>query len=140
MRLLKLSLLSILIVLSTFLVGCESSLSGKIDVTNKKLESGETTNMYVTVTYNKAFLGGKPQTIHMQFLSGEGLEVKKDSLVITEDKIEVLDGATTKFYNIGAKNIKANQILDSITIILTSDDNKIFKMISDPIVVTPKRS
>lgn len=138
MNLQKLSFMLIILVLTIFLSGCSASLSGKIDITNKRLESGETTNMYLTIIYAKNTFGGKPQDITIQFSSGEGLEIIKDGQVITEDKIENLDGGITKVYTVRARAIRAQQITDSVTVRIYSGDNKALGMISDLITVTPR--
>lgn len=139
MKILKLFLTFGIFLLILSLSGCTSSLNGKVDITNKRLEAGETTNMYITITYTKNIFSGKPQNITLEFLSGEGLEVVKDTQVITSDTIENLEGSITKLYTVRAKNIKAQQITDSITIRISSSDGKTIGMISDLVTVTPRR-
>ncbi|HLG23874.1 MAG TPA: hypothetical protein VI564_02990 [Candidatus Nanoarchaeia archaeon] len=130
-----------LILLSLSLYGCSSSISGSIDVTNSRpLESGEALNMYLNLEYKPpALFGGPAQKVTLDFSTGEGLEILKDGKVIQSDVVDSLTGATKLDYQVRAKVIKSQQVIDNVKVSVRADDGASSTVQGPSMTIVPKR-
>ena len=123
------------------LSGCSNSLTGATIVSNRDLEAGEITNMYLTITHTNGIFESGQFDVSITFNSGEGVEVIDDSYkVIRTDNITNLVGTVSKTYKIRAKSISARQIVDNVVINLKDNKGLSSVVISPDITVRHGRN
>jgi len=133
-------IVNLFLFLVLFLSGCSTSLTSSIIISDTELESGEITNMYLTISRTKGLFESGPFNVIVAFSSGEGVEVIDESYnIIKIDNLTISDGSISKTYKVRAKVIVARQIVDNIIINLNDNKGKTSVVISPDIIVYRRR-
>ncbi len=132
--------LVVILILIVFISGCGTVKNSKLDVEERELHNGDSTNLTLNINYEGLFgTIPEPQSFSVQFITGKHLEVRSDvsGPNIEKDIIfNVTEGKNPKSYYLVAKNLYSGQEVETVEVVLTSNDGEItYKTRSDFILI-----